>query len=65
MSQAEKQELLRKAVELAGQDELAGRLGVSEKLLDSCMHGDVAMPDGKLFVLAAIVKQAAEKKTKR
>jgi DNA-binding transcriptional regulator YiaG len=62
MSQAEKQDLLRKAVELVGQDEFTGRMGVSEKLLDSWMHGDVAMPDGKLFVLAAIVKQAAQEK---
>lgn len=60
MSLAEKQELLRRAVELIGQDELAGRIGVTTRLLEAWVRGDPAMPDGKLLVVAAILRDAAD-----
>ena len=62
MSLAVKQQLLQRAVDLIGSDRLAGRMGVSEKLLAEWLRGDATMPDGKLLVLAAIVTEAADKK---
>ena len=64
MSLAAKQELLQRAVELVGRDELAERIGVSPKLLDAWINGDASMPDGKLLVVAAILKDAADSKKK-
>lgn len=40
--------------------ELVTHLGVSESLLDAWLRGDVATPDGKLLVVAAILDRIAK-----
>ena len=60
MSFSKKQQLLERAVELVGRQQLAGRMGIPETLLSAWVSGDVTMPDGKLLVLAAILDEAAK-----
>jgi len=60
VSLIKKRELLQRAAELMGRDQLALRLSISETLLDAWIRGGVAMPDGKLFVLAAILEKRSE-----
>ena len=63
MTLAKKRQVLQRAAELMGRDQLAERLGTPETQLDVWIRGQAAMPDGKLFVLAAILdKVAAAKK---
>jgi transcriptional regulator with XRE-family HTH domain len=59
MTAMKKQELLGRAAELLGQDELAGRLGISAGLLAAWMSGDATMPDGQLLKLAQVLARAA------
>jgi hypothetical protein len=59
-----RQQVLQRAAEVIGRDHLAGKLGIPETLLDAWIRGDVAMPDGKWFVLAAILHKAANHKEK-
>ena len=63
MTLAKKRQVLQRAAELVGRDQLAERLGTPETQLDVWIRGQAAMPDGKLFVLAALLdKVAAAKK---
>src|SRR5262245_42829095 len=48
---------LAKAAALIGQPQLAAQLNVTESVLDDWMQGRTAMPEGKLFLLAAILEQ--------
>jgi hypothetical protein len=56
-----RQELLQRAAELIGRDELAARLKVPTHLLDAWMGGQAAMPDRKLILLANILDQFSTK----
>lgn len=56
-----RQELLRKAVKLIGQEELAAKLGVPTHLLDAWVNGKAAMPDRKLVQLANVLDQFSTK----
>lgn len=49
--------VLARAVDLIGQQQLAAQLNVTESVLENWMRGRVAMPEGKLFLLAAILEQ--------
>jgi DNA-binding transcriptional regulator YdaS (Cro superfamily) len=62
MHSTTKRNLLQRAMELMGRDQLAARLGISETLLDAWIRGDVTMPDGKLLVLAAVLDEIAKPK---
>jgi DNA-binding transcriptional regulator YdaS (Cro superfamily) len=62
MSPIRKQQLVQRAAELMGRDQLAMRLGISESLLDAWIRGDVTMPDGNLLILGAIVEKVASAK---
>jgi hypothetical protein len=55
MPDTTKQELLRKAVDLAGLDDVARALAASPELVEAWMTGRALMPDGKLLVLAAFL----------
>jgi hypothetical protein len=57
-----KRQLLQQGAELMGRDQLVMRLGIPETLLDAWIRGDITMPDGKLFVLAAILDNVAKAK---
>lgn len=50
-----KQELLRKAVDFAGLNDVARALAASPELVESWMRGQASMPDGKLLMLAAFL----------
>jgi hypothetical protein len=52
MPERTKQNLLRRAVALAGLEEVARALKVAPTLVDAWMNGHAAMPDRKLLVLA-------------
>jgi hypothetical protein len=52
MPERTKQNLLRRAVDLAGLEEVARALKASPTLIDAWMNGHAAMPDPKLLVLA-------------
>lgn len=56
-----RQELLRRAVNLMGHDELALRLKVPPPLLDAWIRGVSSMPDRKLILLANILDQFSTK----
>jgi len=56
-----RQELLRRAVNLIGHDELALRLKVPPPLLDAWIRGVSSMPDRKLILLANILDQFSTK----
>lgn len=56
---SKKHQILRRAQELIGREQLAKRLGISESLLDAWIRGDVTMPDGKLLDLAAALVELA------
>ena len=55
MSRETKQELLKRAAELVGREELAARLNVPVTLLDVWMRGLATMPDRKLLPLADLL----------
>ena len=55
-------ELVSRAAQLMGPEELARQLEVPASLLQSWMNGEAKMPDRKLFVLAAILVKVAERK---
>lgn len=63
MGEKTKRELLRRAVELVGREELARRLNAPETLLDAWLRGLATMPDRKLFPLAAVLEQAGDPNT--
>ena len=50
-----KEELLRKAVDLAGLNDVARALAASPELVEVWMRGQASMPDGKLLMLAAFL----------
>jgi hypothetical protein len=60
--EATKRDLLQRATRLYGASKLAAKLGVSEKTLDAWMRGETTMPDGKLYVLACILQELANKR---
>jgi transcriptional regulator with XRE-family HTH domain len=62
MSTTLKQELLQRAAGFLTRKELVTALGVSESLLDAWLRGDVATPDGKLLVVAALLHGRANQK---
>lgn len=57
-----KQELLRRAAELIGIDELAARLGSPQHLIEAWMKAQATMPDRKLVKLADILADVAERR---
>jgi hypothetical protein len=59
--QATKKQLLRKAAELMGTDELAVRLKIPQHLLEAWMNGHTIMPDRKLALLANVLEQFSTK----
>ncbi len=59
MSDATKQELLRKAVELSSRAELAQGLETDPAVLDAWISGRASMPDGKLLLLADMFEKMA------
>ena len=59
--QTTRRELLRKAVKLIGQEELAEKLGVPTHLLEAWMNGKASMPDRKLVQLANVLDQFSTK----
>jgi hypothetical protein len=61
MTQATKQQLLRKAAVLMGKEELAVRLKVPPQLLDAWINGQATMPDRKLVPLANVLDQFSTK----
>ena len=56
---AKKHNILRRAQELIGREQLASRLGIPEAVLDAWVRGDATMPDGKLLDLAAALAEIA------
>ena len=54
-----KRDLLQRAVQLYGHDNVAVQLGIPSARLDDWIAGTAEMPDGKLLVLAAIVDRLA------
>jgi hypothetical protein len=56
-----RQELLRKAANLVGREELAVRLKVPVTTLDAWMEGQATMPDRKLILLAEVLDQFSTK----
>jgi hypothetical protein len=52
MPEKTKQQLLRRAVALAGMEDVASALKVAPNLVDAWMNGHASMPDRKLLVLA-------------
>jgi hypothetical protein len=61
LARTTKQELLRRAVDLVGHDELALRLKVPGPLLEAWIRGVSSMPDRKLIQLAKILDQFSTK----
>lgn len=61
MATTTRQELLRRAVNLIGHDELALRLKVPPPLLEAWLRGVSSMPDRKLILLANILDQFSTK----
>ena len=61
MTTTTRQELLRRAVNLIGHDELALRLKVPPPLLEAWIRGVSSMPDRKLILLANILDQFSTK----
>jgi hypothetical protein len=59
MAETTKQQLLRRAANLIGRDELAARLKIPESLLDAWISGHAALPDRKLVALADILDEVA------
>jgi hypothetical protein len=57
MPERTKQNLLRRAVALAGLEEVARALQVPPTLIDAWMNGHAAMPDRKLLVLADFLEK--------
>ena len=57
------QELVSRAANLVGVEELARQLDVPASLLQSWISGEAKMPDRKLFLLAAILVKVAERKS--
>jgi hypothetical protein len=62
VSQNAKAELLRRAADLVGRDELAVRLKVPGPLLDAWISGTATMPDRRLTALAGILDRLANQK---
>jgi hypothetical protein len=54
-----KAELLRRAADLVGRDQLAVRLKVPASLLDAWISGTATMPDRRLTALADILDRLA------
>jgi hypothetical protein len=54
-----KRDLLQRAVQLYGHDNVAVQLGITSARLDAWIAGTAEMPDGKLLVLAAIIDRLA------
>jgi hypothetical protein len=52
VAETTKQRLLRRAVALAGLEEVASALKVAPNLVDAWMNGHASMPDRKLLALA-------------
>jgi hypothetical protein len=61
LGETKKQELLRRAANLLGREELAIRLKVPAHLLDVWINGHATMPDRKLFLLVAVLDQFSTK----
>lgn len=55
MPDTTKQQLLRRAVEIAGLDEVAGALKAPPNLVEAWMNGHASMPDQKLLILADFI----------
>ena len=64
MDDATKQQLLQRAADLLGRHELAQRLNVPSDVLETWMRGDVAVPAGKLTVLACVLESFSREQRK-
>jgi hypothetical protein len=62
VSQAGRQVLLRRAVELIGKKDLAIRLGVTQGVLDGWLTGYLLMPDRKFVALTDFLNKLEQKK---
>ena len=61
---ARKQELLRRAADLMGRDELALGLKVSRSMLDAWISGRLSMPNRKLVRLGDLLEEVSHPKRK-
>ena len=59
LAETRKQQLLKSAANLIGQDELAIRMKVPGSLLEAWISGHATMPDRKLIALAEILDRLA------
>jgi hypothetical protein len=57
-----RQELLREAARLVGNEALARHLNVPETLLDAWLRGLATMPDRKMLPLAEVLQRASDSK---
>lgn len=57
MPQTTKQELLRRAVDVAGLRDVARALTASPERVEAWMSGQAPMPDGKLLMLASFLER--------
>lgn len=62
MGKTAKQQLLKRAAALIGEQELALRLGVPSTLLDAWLRGLASMPDRKLLKLADVIEGIGDAK---
>jgi len=62
VSQAGRQALLRRAIELIGKKDLAIRLGVTQGVVDGWLTGYLLMPDRKFVALANELRKLDQKK---
>jgi hypothetical protein len=62
---ARKQELLRKAADLMGLDELALGLKVSRSMLDAWISGRLSMPTRKLVTLGDLLEEVSNPPKKK
>ena len=57
MDDTAKQNLLQRASDLLGRDEIARRLNTAPQVLEAWICGKANMPDGKLLLLAAVLAE--------
>jgi hypothetical protein len=63
--EARKQELLRRAADLMGRDELALGLKVSRSMLDAWISGRLSMPNRKLTTLGDLLDEVSSPTKKK
>ena len=61
MPETTRQDLLRRAVDVAGLPDVARALTVSPERVEAWMNGQASMPDGKLLMLASFLEKFARR----